>query len=353
MVKQLKYRLCIFLGILFLCFSGCKKWLPEDLAYLSPEAVFTQTEFHPVLGRTTEYSRVFNTDNSNTPIHFEITNVRYKSTGEPTDDLEKVVPVWVWKKAYTGYEKSLEEINDKREKEEHPLWEIRKTSGDFILWASADSTMMRQQPDSGYYFDVIASNSGGEKTYEDLILDPFRARPYEPYEYDEITGERNKKYPNPADSSVFRLEYVHPRLHNIVGDSTDLPMESDSVRTYFHRKGDGHKLTFKFLNKDSLPINPSMFNLTVWDSVVHGFNKVLTDTDVTYDVAYPIPLVKYPTRFTNSNGSEASVQFSFNRIGFGNRRQTCSLTFNFAIYKPGDWEIIFHFYDDNPKFRNE
>lgn len=353
MPKRLKYGLLIIMGGALAIVTSCRKWLPKDLDYLSPQATFTQKQFHPIMGRTTEYSQVFNTDNSNTPIHFQITNVRYRSTGKPTDDLGKMVPVLVWKEAYTGYEKSVAEINAKRVMEDHPLWEVRKTSGDFILWASADSTMLHHQPDSGYLFDVIASNSGGTNTYKDMVLEPFREQPYEPYDRDPLTGERLKIQPNPVDSSVFSYVYLHPTLSNIVGDSTDLPMRNDSVRVFIRKTGDGNSLTFKFLNKDSLPINPARFNDTRWDSLVHGFNAKVTDTYVRYDVAYPIPVIKYRTRFTNSDGSEASVQFSFDRIGYGNLRQTCTMAFNFAIYEKGDWEVLFYFYSDNPKFRNE
>lgn len=347
-----KYYLLVAAGFLIMA-GSCKKWLPQDLDYLSPQAVFTQTEFYPYLGRTTEYSRVFNTDNSNTPIHFEITNVRYKASGKATNDLSKEVPVLVWRQAYTGYETSLAEINEKRELETHPIWEVRATSGDFILWASADSTMLRQQPDSGYLFDVVASNSGGSRTFKDLVLAPIREMPYEPNVIDPETGTQLRDYPSPNDSSIFRLRYIHPQAFNITGDSTDLPLRGDSIRVYFHKTGDGNSLTFKFMNKDSLPINPANFNRTIWDSVVHGFNVQLTNTSVRYEVAYPIPVVRYRTRFTSSSGAEASATFSYNRIGFGGVRETCGLTFNFAIYQKGDWEIIFHFYSDNPKFRNE
>lgn len=354
MTRILNHTLLIIIaGGIMIC-TSCKKWLPADLDYLSPQATYTQTEFQPVLGRTTEYSLIFNTDNSNTPIHFQITNVRYRSTGQPTNDLEKEIPVTIWKQAYTGYENSVAEINAKRTTEMHPVWEVRPTSGDFILWAEADSTMLHQQPDSGYLFDVIASNSGGKNVYHNLVLDPIRQEPYEPYDRDPITGERLKIYPNPLDSSQFSFNYIHPAsLTNVIGDSTDLPMNVDSVRVLFRKTGDGNTLTFKFLDKDSLPINPATFNDTKWDSLVHGFNVKVTDKYVRYDVAYPIPVVHYPTRFTTSDGSEASVNFSFDRIAFGNVRQVCSVAFNFAIYQKGDWEVIFYFYSDNPKFRNE
>lgn len=351
MLQKLKYTGLIIASAL-LVLAGCKKWLPEDLDYLSPQAVYTQTEFYPVLGRTTVYSRIFSTDNSNTPIHFEITNVRYKATGKPTNDLEKEVSTWVWKKAYTGNEKSVAEINAKRVKEKRPVWQVRETSGDFILWAGSDSTMLRTQPDSGYLFDVVASNSGSTRTYKDLILDPWFIQPYEPYDKDPYTGGPLYKA-NINDQSHLRPYHPHPLVINVIGDQTDEPVESDSVNVYFYKTGDGNTLTFKFLDNDSTLINPAMFNRTVWDSLVHGFNVKITDTSVSYDVAYPIPVVNYPTRFTTSNGAEAQVRFTYDRIGYGGRRQTAAIVFAFAIYQKGDWEVVFHFHGDNPKFRDE
>lgn len=351
---KLRYRLFIIGGILL--FSGaCRKWLPKDLDYISKNATYTQTVFQPILGRTTLYSEIFNTDNSSIPMHFKIVNVRYASTGKPSSDLEKEVPVLVWKQAYTGNEKSVAEIEAKRTMENHPLWEIRPESGDLILWASADSTMVRQLPDSGYLFDVIASNSGGVDTFKNLRLIPYREQPYSPYnDYDPITGKPMLAYPNPGDSSVSYRVYDHPTgTNNVVGDSTELPIVNDSIRVLFHKTGDGNSLTFKFLNKDSVLIDPASFNKTNWDSLMHGFNVQVTHQYVKYDVVYPIPLVQMPTRYTNSSGTEASVEFAYDRKGFGGAIQHATIDFSFAIYQKGDWEILFYFHSDNPRFRNE
>lgn len=347
---KIKYGVFMLAGVLCLS-SACKKWLPDDLDFISPKAAFTQSTFTPIIGRTTAYQQVFNPDNSSIPIHFEISNVRDRKTGQKVDDLSKEIPVMVWKEAYTGFERSADEIEKKRTTENHPIWEVRPESGDFILWAEADSTMLKQQPDSGYLFDVVATNSGGSRTFSDLVLNPFREQPYAPYELDPVTGQPIVE----VQGGSFRsIKYNHPSsINNITGDSTGLPMVNDSIRVLFHRKGDGNKLTFKFLNKDSVAINPAMFNHTVWDSLVHGFNVKVSDSDVTYDVVYPIPVIKYQTRFTNSDGSQAAVGFSWDRKGFGGIVQRSSINFDFAIYEKGDWEVIFWFHYDNPRFRDE
>ncbi|MCF6405638.1 DUF5007 domain-containing protein [Chitinophaga filiformis] len=344
-------RLFILLSLSLLLFA-CRKWAADDLDYLSKRAVYNQRVFSPILGRTTLYSQIFNTDNSTTPINFRILNVRYKKDGKPTNDFEQQVQTLVWKATYTGEEKSLAEIEAKRGIETHSVFEVRQQSGDFVLWAEANSTPMRQQPDSGYLFDVEASNSGGTNMYKDLSLMPFREQPYAPYEYDAITGMHRANYPNPNDSSVFELIYNHPGVYNMIDDGTNLQLKGDSVRVFFHRKGDGNSLSFKFMDKDSLPINPEKFNLTPWDSLLHGFNKQMTATEVTYQVAYPVPVMRFKTRYTNGDGSQAYVKFSFSRLGFGNIREIGVLDLNFNIYQKGDWEIIFYF-RNNPRFRDE
>jgi hypothetical protein len=346
-------KLKIALLLLITGIAACRKWGPSDSDFLSTRAVYNQKVFTPTLGRTTMFSQIFNTDNSSTPVHFKIQNVRYKRDSMPSGDLEKMLEVQIWKVSYTGEEKSLEEIAAKRATEMHPAWEIRPESGDFVLWAEADSSFFRQQPDSGYLFDVEATNSGGTNIYKNMSLMPLREQPYSPSEYDAVTGLQRADYPNPADSSQFVLKYNHPGINNIVDDGTNLSLKSDSVRVLFHKKGNGSSLTFKFMDKDSLPIDPAMFNLTPWDSLLHGFDKQLTNTEVSYQVAYPIPLMRYPTRYTNGgDGSQAYVKFSFTRIGFGNIRQTGTVDLYFKIFQKGDWEIIFYF-RNNPRFRDE
>lgn len=353
MSKICRYGLTGILAVLITGLAACRKWLPEDLDYLSPKAVYTQKLFSPTLGRTTLFSGVYNTDNSTTPITFKITNVRDALTLQPTNDLEKMVPVWVWKQGYTGNEKSLAEIEGKRQQENHPVWEIREHSGDFILWAGADSTILHQLPHKGYLFDVVASNTGGTNTYKDMQLTPVRELPYSPNnDIDPLTGLPAIKYS--SDSSSYSLVYNHPSISNVMGDSTELEMKSDSVRVFFRKTGNGSSVSFKFLAKDSTLINPSAFNATgPLDSLLHGFNVKATSEYIKFDVAYPIPVIKYATRWTTGDGSQAKVRFAWDRKAYGGGIVRATLDLSFAIYQKGDWDVIFYFYSDNPRFRNE
>ena len=115
----------------------------------------------------------------------------------------------------------------------------------------------------------------------------------------------------------------------------------------------GHSLTFKFLDTLFQPIDPALFSTTNWDGLLHGFNMSMTKTSVTYQVAYPIPLVELPTRYTSPDGKRARVLFSYSRNGFGGAKEDAVLGLDFAIYEPGNWEIVFAFKNDNPKFKND
>jgi hypothetical protein len=86
--------------------------------------------------------------------------------------------------------------------------------------------------------------------------------------------------------------------------------------------------------------------------MIHGFNMQTTDEYVQWDVAYPIPLVEIPTSYARG-GTRAHVELRYSRIGFGGFRAMSGFGLDFAIYRPGDWEIVFLFRNENPKFEND
>lgn len=357
-----KKVLLALVGII-LVLSACKKIydLPEDKDYLSNDANYSVSIVRGIIGRTTLFSSIFNGDNSNYPIKFQITNVKNLS-GTASDALTKVKKVLVWQNAYTGFEKSLAEINAKRVLEDHPIFEVR-SSGEFILWSSSkNEDLLKPLPDSLYTFNVKISNGGGERTLGPIRFIPIRERAYEPsYQINQNTGEALKE----VNGQVKRL--IPATLTNMRGAATGRnlvreqigpPLVQD-VWVYFKRVGNGSSLTFKFMNKDSLAIDPKKFNGTKWTEIVHGFDDngqpgpVFTTTSVRYNLAYPIPLTKLSTKYTTIDGSQAVVNFSYNRIGFGGLREVGAMGLNFNIFQEGDWEIIFFFHNETPKFEDE
>lgn len=367
MQNTIKYKALILLSAA-VTFAGCKKIfdVPEEKDYLSTKADYTTKSFDPVLGRTRIFNNIFNADNSSFPMKFELINPHF-GDGRDASDILTQKEVLVWTSEYNGKEASIAEIEAKRKPEMHPIVELR-SSGDLIVWNSATSDILKPRDSVVYpqdirYFDVRISNSGGSRVIKDLQITPKVELPYDPHnDINEITGQPNTSTPG---GKVLVRNYVDG-LSNLVGESTNQPMNDQRdpnkglVYLYIRKVpgGSGNSLRFKFLDRDSVPINPAKFNETKWDQLVHGFNMEKTTEYVKYEVAYPIPLVRgIPTRFTNGGvtggGDEAHVEFSYSRIGFGNMRQTAVISQNFRIFEKGDWEIVFHFKTVNPKFTND
>lgn len=335
--------LCIFfIGLMLLTSTiGCKKNLPEDRESIGTDTRFTQTVYTPILGRNTLFSNNFFLGSSSQPLTFKIINMRTRD-GVAAPKLTETTPVQVWTQPYLGDEKSIAEIEAKRKIENRPLFEIREHSGQFLMWAAANSSNIKTQPDSGYVFDVEMSNSGGRRYFRDFKLMPLKERAYEPSEQDPQTG-------------LSKYVGLTPRsMSNIRGERTGNYMFFGTVGVLFKKNlGEGNSLTFKFVDSLFKPIDPNKFNLTKWDKLVHGFNMVKTNESVKYDVAYPIPLIAYRTDYTNIFGDMASVKFRYERQGFGNIREEAFLNLDFAIFEPGNWEITVWFTGERPKFTND
>lgn len=323
---------------------SCKKYLPQDRDTVGADSQFTKTVYEPVLGRTTLFSENFYQGSTSYPADFRIVNLK-KRNGENADELTQNFPVLVWKKDYTGEEQSIAEIEAKRETQNRPLLEMYPHSGQIVMWGASRSSFIRTQPDSGYVFDIEVSNSGGRRFYRNMLLKPFKERPYEPSNFDPVTGQ-------PLSNGVFASEI------KIKGEAKGRYLSFYDVDVFIRKRFDvptpGNSLRFMFLDTMYKPMNPALFSSTDWDHVVHGFNRVTTDTSVVYEVAYPIPLAPVATRYTvPGNPNLAHVEFTFPRLGFGGMGDNGKLALNFAIYEPGDWEIVFAFKTDNPKFTND
>jgi len=343
-VRQLN-KFCLLIGILLFSLASCKKFLPKESENLSDDMNFLTTTYSPVLGRDYVFSGNFNSGTSSLPLNFSIVNMRH-ADGSAAPELNVSLPTKVWIHPYLGTETSLTEIDSERTTENLPPFQIREHNGEFVVWSNASSSYVRCQPDPGYLFDVEVSNSGGKTYFKDLKLTPYRERPYEPSLSDPVTG-------------IDTATSLHPTtLLNMVGESSQLTLSLSDVNVFIHKvdttyPDNNYTLTFKFLDTAYNPIDPAKFNQTNWSTLVHGFNMDKTSTYVRYKVAYPIPLIAYPTQYTTTDGSQAHLQFGYDRIGYGGFRQTTTMTFDFNIYEEGNWEIDFVFPKDNPRFENE
>ncbi len=323
---------------------SCKKFLPQERETVGADSQFTQDTYQPILGRTNIFSGNFYKGSTTYPSTFKILNQRRRN-GSPAPELTDVFPVMVWKKAYDGTEKSLAEIEAKREKQYRPIFEVSPHSGEFTLWAEGSSAFLRPLPDSGYLFDVELSNSGGRRYFRNFKLMPYRERPYEPSNYDPISGQSQSNGINP---SVVNLIKGVRSGRFLGGGDIDVYVSKLSTAPI-----PGNTLTFKFLDSLYKPMNPKLFATTNWAGLIHGFDMKITDTSVSYKVAYPIPLAQVPTVYTSPDGRRARVSFTYSRLGFGGIREDAVLGLDFTIYQKGDWEIIFAFKNENPKFSND
>ncbi|MDB5156690.1 MAG: hypothetical protein JWR50_1397 [Mucilaginibacter sp.] len=378
MQNTIKYRAFVLLTAV-IAFSGCRKIfnLPTEKSYLSTQASYTQSDYPVILGRTSVFNNVFNSDNSTFPINFTVTNPRFGDGRDASDMLQKH-PTLVWTEEYTGLETSLAQINAKRKLENHAPLEIRG-NGDIMWWnnvrskvrggtfdaATIDTLVYPQQR---RYFDVKLTSSGGARTIPNLTVTTSVDQPYTPNDdYNKYTGQ-----PNTGNPNSHQVVHNYPDLSGIVGDGTDQPINGKDgnglVYVYirkFSNDSTGHRLRFKFLDKDSVAISPNKFGDTKWLQQVHGFKADgtpgpdITNEYAEYNVAYPIPLAKIPTKYTlggvaNLNGGDvAHVEFSYSRVAAGGIRRTAIVALNFQIFEPGDWEIVFHFKTVNPKFEND
>ncbi|WP_185214216.1 DUF5007 domain-containing protein [Sphingobacterium mizutaii] len=361
-IKNSIRLLCLFIGSYGL-FTACSKMydLPEDRDFISENINYIIKILEPTLGRNNVFTSL-SEDNSTLPMKFEIVNARY-GDGRPVTDLFTKVQTYEWIQEYDGKEKSLAEIEAKRRLVEKPAFEV-DSNGRMILWAGATNAIIKPRPVDTVlktqdirFFDLKVQNSGGTQIIKDFQFIPWREIPYFPStDINPYTGGKAPDPLRPKDTT--RQDYIIPSfLNNVIGERTQLPLVNNNIQkdvvVYIRpfSGGKGNSLRFKFMGADGKFINPVKFNETRWDFLVHGFNKVMTPEYVQYDVAYPIPLTPYRTDFSDAGG--AHVSFSYSRLGFGGGRTVGQFGLNFAIYKKGDWEIVFHFRNQNPKFEDE
>ena len=182
--------------------AGCvDKYLPDEKDAFDRNVAYTRTTFDPVMGHIVFYTDICNVANSTLPLTFEITDMMHND-GSPAPELEEFYPVRVWKKPYLGTEKSIDEINAKRGIEYRRLFDVRKNSGEIVMWGEANSGILRCQPDSGYVFNMNISNSGGYKVVKRMRLMPKREVDFEPSIYDSQTGLAIAEYVSPETSRM-------------------------------------------------------------------------------------------------------------------------------------------------------
>ncbi|MRG44323.1 DUF5007 domain-containing protein [Chitinophaga sp. SYP-B3965] len=347
-MNRIKIQLIVWCGAALLTVTGCyKDTLPQEKDYMSKDMNFKKETFVANLGRMNLFVDIFNADYSTQPMQFALQSPR---TGDktPAPVLLEEVDTKQWKQPYSGTETSIAEIEAKRITVRRPILDLNKQNGQLVVWPT-DSTKVRY---GKYFFDVLVKNGAGERLFPGLMLDYRRPRPYEPYEFDDLTGIRK------ADNAG---GIIRPTVLTGHKDAQGIDLKPENVRVYFIKTGNAsNKLTFKFVNKDSVTIPISTFNIQRWDSLFYaskmtdrnikfGFNRVIPkdSTKVTYDITNPFPVLAEAFA-----GDElAEYIFTFSRVSYG-YRVTGRIGMKFSIHEPGEWTVVFR-YLVNPKFGDD
>lgn len=358
----LRQAICLLAWSIICCACSDLYNLPDDKDFLSEEINYSNKVLEPTLGRTSVFSSL-NLQNSTTPLKFEIVNARY-GDGRPVDDIFMVKSAYEWIAEYNGKETSIEEIEKKRRLVERPMFEV-DDHGRLILWNSSNNESIEPRPKDTVlkthdirFFDLKVTNTGGMRIIKDFQIIPWRELKYSPnHDINPYTGgvAPHPKYPKDPK----KRNYLTPSwMNGIVGEKSNSSLINNDDRkdvvVYIQEyEGTGNQSTirFKFMDKDGQFMNPKLFNETKWDQLVHGFNLVFNEEYVQYDVAYPMPLVAINTPYVN--GNNATVKFAYSRLGWGGGLVIADFGMNFQIHRAGNWEMIFHFTNDNPKFDNE
>lgn len=322
-------------------------YLPDEKDAFDRDVNFTRTVFDPVMGHTVFYTNIFSSGNSTLPLTFEITDMQH-SDGTPAPELLEYYPVRVWKKPYLGTEKSIEEINTKRGTEYRRLFDVRKHSGELVLWSEANSSILRCLPDSGYVFNMNISNSGGYKVMKRMRLMPRREVDFEPTIYDSETGLAIAEYVTPETSRMYYSSSSGSSSYYYVIDPQD-------IHVYFRENKDKQdastSLSISFYDPSWNVIDPRRFNETNWNDLFQaGFLKgKVGTTEVVYDMAYPLPLFTDKTKYTDDKGEKARVKFALSYLSKYGTRRYSYFNFDFAIYKEAHWEMLIHFAKGMPQ----
>ncbi|RFS25076.1 DUF5007 domain-containing protein [Chitinophaga silvatica] len=339
------YRILIA-GFISLVISGCyKQLLPGEKPYFNKDCNFSKSDFIVYPDRINSFISIFNPANSTQPMKVEITNATHED-GSPAPELFTQVDAAQWKDYYSGLEKSVAEIEAKRTTAKRPAFDVRATSGDIVYWP-VDTAVVKP---GNYVFDVVVSNDGGKKTFQKFKLHVRRPRPYEPWYFDDVTGERTKNGSN--------YNYPRPSLNNVQDDQNNNLKDEDAVIWYRWKSSATNTFSIKMFNKDSLPISLSKMNKTTWDSLKYfsvianlnvpiSFNRRFSEdsTVVTYDRTNPYPIM------ADLFGERSGITLAFERR-FQGQRSISNIYVPLAFFRAGAWDVIVKF-NKNIRFEND
>ncbi|RQO70326.1 hypothetical protein DBR43_20100 [Pedobacter sp. KBW06] len=246
------------------------------------------------------------TDESTKPLEFSIASVK-KEDGSSADFLlNTTIDTYFWNGEYTSKEKTTVEVDAKRKKVTRPVLDINPVNGEIFIYPELlDPTKF---PAGVYLIDIRVKNSSGEKVF----------------------------------SKALRLSVKFAGTGDYFYQFSGVDGKVDAIAVEFKQiDATGNKLIVHILKPDGSPVNPA--RLSGYDYATAGNDPDLKDwhnlgpgnpTKYTVfpdrlelDVNFPLPYIagKRITIDQYNNGDINGAYFNY--------------WFNFAIYKPGTWDI--------------
>lgn len=166
---------CILWLALTLFVASCKK--DDNKGFLSPALKYTNPSIKVSVGASLIQSGAMVADESTKPLVFSIDAI-YTADGKIADGVMNYkVDTYFWQKEYTGKEKTVAEIDEKRTKVNRPAIDINPENGNIVIYPEASDTTKLVK--GKYTIDVRVKNSGGEMLIKAaLTIDVSYALPY-------------------------------------------------------------------------------------------------------------------------------------------------------------------------------
>ncbi|PSL44712.1 uncharacterized protein DUF5007 [Chitinophaga niastensis] len=171
---SLKIKCILWLAIILFGIS-CKK--ESNVGFLSPALKYTNPSIKISVGASLIQSGAMVTDESTKPLEFSIDAI-HSEDGKIADKVMSYkVDTYFWKAEYTGKEKTVDELNQKRTKVNRPAIDINPENGNIVIYPEASDTL--QLTKGKYTIDVKVKNSAGEIVLKSaLTIDVSYALPY-------------------------------------------------------------------------------------------------------------------------------------------------------------------------------
>ncbi|NLR59434.1 DUF5007 domain-containing protein [Chitinophaga polysaccharea] len=283
--------------------ASCKKDSTDG--FLSPALKYTNPSIKVAVGASLIQSGAMVTDESTKPLTFSIDGIYYEDGKLADKVMAYKVDTYFWQAEYTGKEKTVEELNQKRTKVNRPAIDINPENGNIVIYPEASDTT--QLVKGKYIIDVRVKNSGGEIVVKKaLTIDVSYALPY------------------------------YYRFAGVDGNLTGIDV------TFDRQQPTGNKILVYVLKKDGSPVDPKLLlgydysstpgvtDLKDWHSL--GLNNPTKYTEfpdhLELEIAgYPLPFVAGQVlRIDMYNNGEVNGQY-FN------------YWFDMAILKEGIWKV--------------